>query len=103
MTATTLCAKCNYCYATTQIDGKPACVRCRGEYQVLHEKVIACPHDGTPMKKLHTPYAIVLDVCPQCDGVWVDGAEKALIKQAIREEGMRYGMITYGAIDAIFD
>lgn len=72
--------KCERCGAKThtQSDGKPLCETCEKELALLvqacGENSRVCPIDGTTMSKA-IAHAIVIDRCPQCQGVWLDGGE----------------------------
>lgn len=98
-----ICHVCNYCYASSKANGKPVCERCQTNFDVEKEPKRKCPIDGALMlKKIHEP-SIVLDVCPQCSGIWIDGHEKSLMKRAAMEEGARQAMMTGFIIGAIIN
>ncbi len=88
-----LCSICNYCYATGAVDGKPTCDRCRQDYDIRNEPKRSCPLDGVQMNKL-ADHGVVLDVCPTCQGIWIDGYERELLRNAIRESGFRSGRLS---------
>lgn len=79
------CARCQV--RTKQVyEGVLTCETCR---QILELKMSAeaednrkCPIDDTPMKK-EIAHMIVIDRCPTCQGVWLDGGELETIKGGI--------------------
>ncbi len=77
--------KCNRCGARTRHEeqGAPTCEACAAEMQLLvdaeYEQSRPCPVDGTTMKK-EVAAMIVVDRCPRCQGVWLDGGELERLK-----------------------
>lgn len=57
---------------------RPICETCEEELALLvkarDENSRECPIDGTPMSKA-IAHMIVIDRCPRCQGVWLDGGE----------------------------
>jgi uncharacterized protein len=37
-----------------------------------------CPRDGTPLVPRETPH-VTIDVCPTCDGIWLDKGELEIL------------------------
>ena len=84
------CARCGEARSQGTYEGLPTCEACE---QLIEAKLAAaaedpraCPIDGTPMtKEIHLN--IVIDRCPSCRGVWLDGGELELMKGTL-EAGM---------------
>lgn len=79
------CARCGVRTRNTY-EAVPTCQNCEG---VLKAKLLAdaeaqhkCPIDGALMEK-EVAHMIVIDRCPQCHGVWLDGGELEHIKGGI--------------------
>ena len=72
--------KCDRCGRKTRntLEDKPVCEDCEREMTVLveasKEGTRACPVDGTKMSK-SIAHMVVIDRCPECSGVWLDGGE----------------------------
>ena len=72
--------KCHRCGQRTrnEEEGTPVCNNCVQEMQLImdaaEENVRHCPSDRSPMKK-EIAHMIVIDKCPECHGVWLDGGE----------------------------
>lgn len=45
------------------------------------ERVVSCPDDGVHMKPTDIG-CVVIDVCGECEGIWLDGGEIAALKLA---------------------
>jgi hypothetical protein len=80
------CVRCNSKRTRETVDGLPTCEPCQRE---LHARVEAasedrrkCLIDGAEMNK-DVILNIVIDRCPQCKGVWLDGGELELIRGAV--------------------
>lgn len=71
-----LCSRCNYAYATTIDDNLPVCETCKSK--VAEEAVRQCPVDGEDMKKIFINN-VMIDKCPKCKGIWLDGNEVDLL------------------------
>lgn len=80
--------KCARCGTKTrhEVDGKATCEACEKEMQLLveakAEDLRPCPVDGTTMKK-EIAHMIVVDRCPACQGVWLDGGELERLKGGV--------------------
>lgn len=89
------CLRCNQPLQRETPDGVPTCERCseliRARLQAGAEAERACPQDGQAMSK-EVVHDIVVDRCPVCGGVWLDGGELGLLRQAI-EDGGRSGLL----------
>jgi hypothetical protein len=70
--------KCERCGKKNRSQSEPVCETCQKEMDLLlearQENSRACPIDGTPMSK-SIAHLIVIDRCPECQGVWLDGGE----------------------------
>lgn len=77
--------KCARCGTRTrqEKDGSPTCEACASEMQLLvdakNEDTRPCPVDGESMKK-EVAAMVVIDRCPKCSGVWLDGGELEKLK-----------------------
>lgn len=71
------CARCGQ-RTRNMADGKPTCDDCAREMQLIldaqEENIQLCPRDASPMKK-EIAHMMIIDKCPQCHGVWLDGGE----------------------------
>ena len=80
--------KCGRCGRRTRhsYKGAPTCERCELDLEVKlkadAEAPRSCPVDGEKMAK-EVIYAIVIDRCPTCHGVWLDGGELDHVKKGI--------------------
>ena len=72
--------KCDRCGQRTRHEekGRPLCEDCMQKMQLMldaaNENVHLCPVDSAAMQK-EIAHMIVIDKCPQCNGVWLDGGE----------------------------
>jgi hypothetical protein len=89
------CARCGKRRTRKEFAGVPTCDDC---HQLLEKKLEAakespraCPIDGTGMKK-EVISNVILDRCPRCAGVWLDGGELELLRGAI-EAGVTEGVL----------
>ena len=80
--------KCARCGSKTrhEVEGKATCVACDNEMQLLveakGEELHLCPVDGATMSK-EIAHMIVVDRCPSCQGVWLDGGELERLKDGV--------------------
>lgn len=85
------CERCGRKRTKQYVQGVPTCNKCEAELaakrQAAQESKQACPVDGEPMEK-EIVLNLIVDRCPACDGVWLDGGELELLKRAV-EAGMR--------------
>jgi Zn-finger nucleic acid-binding protein len=58
------------------------------------EAILKCPRDGTRMKKL-VKEDVILDVCPNCKGMWLDHEEidklSAIASQPLKKNHTKKG------------
>ena len=80
--------KCARCGAKTrhEVEGKATCEACEKEMKLLvearEEDRRVCPVDGKIMVK-EIAHMIVIDRCPDCHGVWLDGGELEKMKGGV--------------------
>ncbi len=93
-------SKCSRCGNRTGRKGDTTCDSCRAtvelRVQAQDEVQRLCPVDGTTMTK-DVAHMLVLDRCPQCRGVWLDGGELEHIAE-INDKAlaaMSRGMLVY--------
>lgn len=46
-----------------------------------HRRIVKCPHDSIPMDPRDIA-GLVIDVCPECQGIWLDAGEISALKIA---------------------
>jgi predicted nucleic acid-binding Zn ribbon protein len=86
-------SKCDRCGKRTrnEEEGRPICDGCAREMQLIlnaaDENIRQCPLDSSPMKK-EIAHMIVIDKCPQCNGVWLDGGELEKMTGDLRAEAV---------------
>jgi len=84
------CARCGR-KTRNEVDGKATCVDCEQEMQLLVEAEgetrRGCPVDGAEMSK-EIAHMIVIDKCPKCGGVWLDGGELERLKGGVEAEAL---------------
>ena len=71
-----LCVRCNYAYATTVDENLPVCENCKTNIE--KEETRTCPADQTEMNKIFIKN-VMIDKCPKCKGIWLDGDELNLL------------------------
>jgi hypothetical protein len=69
-----------------EVDGVPTCDDCRAQLEIAREASRACPVDGNVMTKA-VIHNVVVDRCPECNGVWLDGGELEIIQATTAEHG----------------
>ena len=80
--------KCGRCGHRTrhEYQGSPICEPCeldvKAKVKADAEQPRSCPVDGAKMGK-EIIYAIVVDRCPTCRGIWFDGGELEHVKKSI--------------------
>ena len=85
--------KCARCGTKThhQVEGQATCEACEKEMQLLveatEESLRPCPVDGATMKK-EIAHMIVIDRCPTCQGVWLDGGELERLKGGVESSAL---------------
>jgi len=85
--------KCARCGTRTRNkeDDKAICESCAQELHLLieagKEELRACPIDGTTMCK-EIAHVVVIDRCPTCSGVWLDGGELDKMRNGAESEAL---------------
>ena len=84
------CVRCGNRRTKSTYEGLPTCDDCRETLQAKlkadAEDRRSCPLDGSAMSK-EVVLNVVVDRCPACKGMWLDGGELELLKAGI-EAGM---------------
>ena len=86
--------KCDRCGTRTKHteDGHPICEACAREMELAieasRETVRYCPADGESLTK-EVAHMLVIDRCPKCKGVWLDGGELERIQSSTQDEAIR--------------
>ena len=86
--------KCDRCGTRTRHreDDHAICQSCAQEMQLMVEAKAEsgrlCPIDGTQMGK-EIAHMLVVDRCPACQGVWLDGGELERLKGGVEEAALR--------------
>ncbi len=80
------CVRCGKRRTKHTFEGRPTCESCEAELQTRAKPALddaqKCPADGTVMAK-DVVLNVVIDRCPSCNGVWLDGGELDLIRSAV--------------------
>lgn len=80
----------------------PTCKSCEVIIRVEREDRHHCPVDGEVLTKV-VVRNVVIDKCPKCHGVWLDGGELDLIKRAVATDSgdrqFRYGFMSGILVD----
>jgi hypothetical protein len=80
------CARCGKKRTREEYEGVPICGVCREllekNLEAASEESHSCPIDGTRMAK-EIVFSVILDRCPSCHGVWLDGGELEQLRGAI--------------------
>lgn len=85
--------KCARCGARTKntVADSPTCEACAKEMELMvqaeGETSRPCPVDGETMKK-EVAHMLVIDRCPKCQGVWLDGGELERIKGGVEAKAL---------------
>ena len=82
------CARCGTSRSKGGFEGLPTCDACELKIQAKREEKRACPTCAITMSKaVVLDVGIVIDRCPSCVGVWLDGGELDLVKKAMENGG----------------
>ena len=76
------CLRCGQQRTKQKVDGIPTCDACGLKLKAEKETKRQCPVDGSEMSK-DVVFNIIIDRCPKCSGVWLDGGELDLVKKGI--------------------
>ena len=80
------CSSCGKPTRKKHIDGRPLCGDCWSlelQENAKAEEKRACPDDGATLAKDIVQDAFIIDRCPSCGGVWLDGDDIELLKDLI--------------------
>ena len=78
-------------------DGFGICAACAVQIDPSKETKRSCPVDGAVMEKDTIQRFVIIDRCPQCKGVWLDGNELDVIRKQASEQ-FYYGLMVGIAI-----
>lgn len=82
------CVRCDDRRTKHEYEGLPTCTSCEEELRTRTraegEARHSCPLDGEVMEK-DVILNVVIDRCPTCKGIWLDGGELDLIRNAVAE------------------
>jgi len=86
--------RCDRCGTRTRGEeqGHPICQTCAQDMALLlqaaSESARQCPADGETMSK-EIAHMIVIDRCPKCHGVWLDGGELEYLQTSEQDAALR--------------
>ena len=82
------CARCGKKRTRKEFEGIPTCDECQRALELklaaAKEAPRACPLDRAAMQK-EIVSNVIVDRCPACKGVWLDGGELDLLRGAIAD------------------
>ena len=70
--------------------GLGMCRECHAKVDPAKESERTCPKDGSRMKKEIVQEKLMIDSCPTCGGIWIDGDEVAIMRQIILAEDRKH-------------
>ncbi len=80
------CARCGKHRTRREYEGLPTCEICEklieAKIRAAKEQARQCPGDSTEMTK-EILLNLVIDRCPTCNGVWLDGGELEQMRATI--------------------
>jgi ribosomal protein L37AE/L43A len=89
------CARCGRRRTRREYEGLPTCEACEetieAKIRAAKEQARRCPLDGAEMAK-EIVLSLVIDRCPTCRGVWLDGGELEAMRGTI-ESGLTQQLI----------
>jgi hypothetical protein len=89
------CSRCGRTRTKRTYEGLPTCEGCEAlieaKLQASRENRRPCPIDAAAMEK-EILLNLVIDRCPACRGVWLDGGELEQMRSSI-EEGLAHALI----------
>ncbi len=68
------------------------CRTCAAQLKAASEVARQCPVDGKEMEKQAFEF-VLIDKCPSCGGVWLDGGELKLIRETIKNIASSTGFL----------
>jgi len=85
------CIRCNKHFKfeelTYRSDGFGLCQECSVKLDPKREHIRECPHDGTKMNKSIVQGRLLVDNCPSCGGIWLDGDELEIMREMLIQQG----------------
>ena len=88
------CAHCKENTTNREFEDQPTWADCQSKILMNRESTRTCPIDSSELIKEHNN-GIIIDRCPQCNGVWLDSGEIEAIKEAAKVEGIGVGMVVF--------
>jgi hypothetical protein len=84
----TTCIRCGTSIPRPEGAEAPTCASCadllEGRARSADEPSRCCPVDGSAMGK-NMVHGLLVDRCPSCHGVWLDGGELDLLEHAVAD------------------
>lgn len=85
-----LCTRCRKVRCSRAFkDAPPICDTCDLQIKANWEDRRFCPIDRTELEKSVLMHQVVIDRCPECAGVWLDGGELEIIQATLEDERLR--------------
>lgn len=85
------CVRCNKRFKFEELayssSGMGRCSDCYAKTNPVNEPRRSCPHDNQQMNKELVYDQVLIDRCPSCGGVWLDGDELEIMKSIIEQQG----------------
>tara|TARA_Y100000385_G_scaffold290967_1_gene366370 strand:- start:6609 stop:6902 length:294 start_codon:yes stop_codon:yes gene_type:complete len=88
------CSHCKKNQTKRDFENEPTCAECQMKILKGRESNRICPVDGATLLKEENNQ-IIIDRCPNCNGVWLDAGEIDAIKEAAHSEGLAVGMVVF--------
>jgi hypothetical protein len=82
-TAGAECSHCGARHTDRVFEGAATCSACELAIRAGREERLECRHDGAQMEK-EVLEDLIVDRCPKCGGVWLDGGELEVLGAAIQ-------------------
>ena len=67
------------------MDDRPTCGPCQAALHAAQERRKSCPRDMAEMSKEVVYDRLVIDVCPDCKGIWLDPGELEVLQQLAKD------------------
>ena len=80
------CVRCGEHRTRKEVEGLPTCDQCESKLEASKEEKRPCLVCAIPMEKT-TVQNVLIDRCPTCQGVWLDGGELELLQKAMQSGG----------------
>ena len=80
------CVRCGKARTKMQFEGVPTCDDCKLVIEAKREHHRRCPNCQSAMAK-EIIMNVIVDKCSDCRGVWFDGGELELLRDAIEAGG----------------